>query len=492
MPFSAIGAVWLPYLLGYNVSIAVWPNKMEENRNRLWPVSVCVINNGGIHMKPRMFLLFACSIAACGSDDNDTKQPMTRTFTVQVQNVAPWTVLKSAAQTMKTSGMVGPAGPGEAFEVSFTAGKGQAASFVTMLGESNDWFFAPGPAGIALYDAAGTPVSGDVTAQVGLWNAGTEIDEEPAVGLDTGPQQSMPSQGAPDIDPTVRAIGPSIVLADGSAFALAPIAQMIKATLTYQGNRLFTLRIENVSTPTTLHTSQGDRPIHVSPVLWTVHANPAPLFTPGTADRGQGLEQIAEAGNTAPLALVMAELSGAATPVSPLVAVVHASGEPLYSVGQPDRGQGLEQLAESGNPAVLAAAVPDSMVVNTPVGAAAPGPALPGQGYQFTVTAKAGDRLSFATMFGTSDDWFFGTPPDGLPLFDADGEPMRGDVTSMLSLFDAGTEIDEEPGIGPDTGPQQAMPDQGPADPIRQVREVPAAEYGRPPSAHVNVTMTPM
>jgi hypothetical protein len=267
---------------------------------------------------------------------------------------------------------------------------------------------------------------------------------------------------------------------------------MIKATLTYKGNQLFTLRIDNISTATTMHTSMGDLPIHVSPMLWAVHTSPAPLFASGMADRGQGLEQIAEAGNTAPLALVMSELSGAATPISPLVAVVHASGEPLYSIGKPDRGQGLEQIAESGNTSSLAAAVPGSMVVNTPVGAAAAGPALPGQGYLFTITAKTGDRLSFATMFGTSDDWIFGTPVDGIPLFGADGQPVSGDVTRMISLFDVGTEINEEPGIGPDTGPQQATPDQGPVDPIRQVREVPAAEYARPVSAHVNVMITPM
>jgi hypothetical protein len=441
-----------------------------------------------------MFLLIACSTAACGSndDDTDTMQPQTRTFSVQIQNIAPWTVLKSAAQTAKTSGMVGPAGPGEAFELSFTAGKGQAVSFVSMLGESNDWFFAPGADGIPLYDAAGMPNSGDVTAQVGLWNAGTEVDEEPGVGADTGPKQSMPSQGAPDPDPTVRAIGASMVLADGSSFAPPPVPQMIKTTLSYKGNQLFTLRLENISTATTLHTSMGDMPIHASPLLWAVHTKPAPLFAPGMADRGQGLEQIAEAGNTAPLALVMGELSGAATPVSPLVAVVHASGEPFYSIGQGDRGQGLEQLAEAGNAATLAASVPGSIVVNTPVGAAAAGPALPGHGYQFTITAKPDDRLSFATMFGTSDDWLFGTPAGGIPLFGADGQPVSGDVTSMISLLDAGTEVNEEPGIGPDTGPQQATPDQGPVDPIRQVREVPAAEYARPASAHLNVLITPM
>jgi hypothetical protein len=447
-------------------------------------------------MKSHSFVLFAlCTAAsACGDSEQPDSQPMNRTFVVQIENVAPWTVLKSAAQKTKTSGMAGPAGPGEAFDLTFTAGKGQALSFVTMLGESNDWFFAPGPAGIALFDATGMPVSGDVTAQVGLWNAGTEVDQEPAVGLDTGPQQAAPTQGAPDTDPTVRPIGPTILLADGTTFVLPAIAEMLRTTLTYQGNQLFTLRIENVSTATTLHTSQGDRPMHVSPVFMVVHtlASPNPLFTPGSVDRGQGLEQIAEAGNTAPLALSMAGLVGAPTPISPLVALVHASGEPFYSVGQPDRGMGLEQLAEAGNPALLGAAVLGSLVVNTPVGAAMPGPAIPGQSFQFAITAQPGDRLSFATMFGMSNDWFFGTPAGGLPLFGADDQPVIGDVTDMISLFDAGTELNEEVGIGPDVAPQQLTPEQGPPDPVNQVREVPAIEYGRPASAHLRVTLTPM
>jgi len=418
--------------------------------------------------------------------------PATKTFTVRIDNVAPWTVLKSGAQTMKTDGMSGPAGAGESFEVAFTAGRGQAISFASMLGESNDWFFAPGPAGIALHDAAGMPVTGDVTAQVALWNAGTEADQEPAVGPDTGPRQMAPEQGEPDGDPTVRAIGASVMLADGSQFMVPAIAAMLKATLMYQGNQMFTLRIENVSTDTTLHTSQGDRPIHLSPPLWALHIKPDPLFTPGSADRNQGLAELAESGNTTRLASSMAALSGPATPLSPLVAVVHGSGEPFYSLGQPDRGQGLAEVAESGDTAMLAMSVAGSQVVSIPVGATMAGPAVPGQAYEFTITAKPGDRLSFATMFGMSNDWLFGTAPGGLPLFDRKDRPMRGDVTSMIALFDAGTEVNQEPAIGPDTGPQQMMPDQGAIDPMSEVRNVTTSEYGHPVSAHLRATLTPM
>ena len=434
------------------------------------------------------------SVAACGGDDGTTPAPMSHGFTVRLENVAPWTVAKSGAQTMKTDGKAGPIGPGEAFEVSFTAGKGHAVTFATMLGESNDWFFAPGPAGIALYDAAGMPVEGDVTDQVALWNAGTEIDQEPGVGPDTGPMQATPTQGAPDPDPTVRLIGPSVVLSDGTPYMVPAVPSMVKATLMYQGNQTFLLRVENVSAPMPLHASTGDRVIHASPLVWAVHGvgQMNVVFTPGAADRHQGLEELAEAGNTAPLAATLASLSGAATPISPLLAVVHAMGEPLFSLGQPDTGMGLQALAEAGNPAMLAASNPSGLIVNTPMGAAMPGPALPGQAFEFPITAMPGDRLSFVTMFGTSNDWFFATPPDGMPLFGMDGEPLSGDVTERIALYDAGTEINQEPGVGPDTGPQQMAPDQGQADPVNQVRAVPAAEYAQPASAHLRVTLSPI
>jgi hypothetical protein len=129
---------------------------------------------------------------------------------------------------------------------------------------------------------------------------------------------------------------------------------------------------------------------------------------------------------------------------------------------------------------------------DTPVGATAASAAAPGKAYELTVSAKPGERLSFATMFGMSNDWFFGTAADGLALFDATGTPRRGDVTHEIFVFDAGTEIDQVPAIGADTGPQQSSPDQGANDPIRQVRLVSPGTYAPTASAHLRVTLTPM
>ena len=67
---------------------------------------------------------------------------------------------------------------------------------------------------------------------------------------------------------------------------------------------------------------------------------------------------------------------------------------------------------------------------------------------------------------------------------------MSGDVTHMIGIYDAGTELDEELAIGASTGPQQPMPDFGAPDPIRQVRAV-GSRYPAPASTHLRVTLTP-
>jgi hypothetical protein len=450
----------------------------------------------------KLTLILCLSASACSGESSImTAAPDQSTaFRVTVDNIAPWTVLKSGVVATKVGGSAaGPLGPGDAYETTFTAGKGQALAFATMLGESNDWFFAPGPDGIALYDSAGMPLSGDVTDQVKLWDAGTEENQEPGVGDATGPRQPSPDFGAPDPNPMVRELDSPVPLRDGSSFALPAVKDMIGVILTPLGDRAFKLRIENRSTDTTLRTTKGRSPIHLSPTVWALQGAAGALFEPGTRDRGQGLEQLAEAGDPTMLGSAIAELSGAATPVSPGVFVVHASGEPLFSLGLPDRGAGLEHLAEDGDNSALAAALaaepPDGAsstgTFDTPVGASAPGAAAPGHGYELTVNALPGERLSFATMFGMSNDWVFATPPAGLALFDDLGQPVSGEVTDQVGLYDVGTEINEELAIGPDTGPQEPAKNTGAADPIAQVRAVSDSEYAAPVSAHLRITIEP-
>ncbi len=150
------------------------------------------------------------------------------------------------------------------------------------------------------------------------------------------------------------------------------------------------------------------------------------------------------------------------TLLAPGAWVAQRGGEPFFTNGQPDRGAGLEALAEDGNPAELAASLyPNSGIFNTPVGADSPGPLTPGNAYEFTFVARPGDRLSFATMYVQSNDLLLSPGDTGIALFADDGLPISGDITDQIGLWDAGTEVNEEPGVGTNQAPRQAAANTG-------------------------------
>lgn len=416
---------------------------------------------------------------------------------VHLDNVAPFTNAKTGSFSIPEGATgAGPLAPGQAYEFTFTAGPRHRLAFATMFGQSNDWFFAPEAAGIALYDTAGAPISGDITSQIQLWDSGTEVDEEPAVGQHTGPRQSTSPDGpgATDPNPLVRLVASDTVLTDGTVFHRPAVADMIRVTIASDAStRTFTVRIENVADDaSTLQTSQGPKPVRVSPGVWALGGGNDLLFTANANDRGEGLEAIAESGNTTDLAANLATKSGVATGLSPLVWVLHRSSRPIFQSGRSDRGLGLEAIAETGNIAPLsdafAAALPEGAssfgMVNTPLGGSNPGPIVPGAGYEFEVLAVAGDRLSFATMYGASNDWFFAPDDQGLPLYRGDS-PRVGDLTSEIYLWDAGTELSEEPGVGAHIGGPEGAPDSS-----TRVRKVSRRTYSTPVSEHLSLSLS--
>ncbi len=191
------------------------------------------------------------------------------------------------------------------------------------------------------------------------------------------------------------------------------------------------------------------------------------FFTEGDADYGYGLEAVAEDGNPAHL---VATIAGGdfGTPITPVVFAVHDNmmdGGVFFTSGEADRGNGLENVAEDGNPASLVDYVTANYevagVAAIPIGADEPGPALPGSSYSFEFTASPGQNLSFVTMFVQSNDIFFAPIESGIELFDADGHPVHGGVSGQLLLWDAGTEVNEEPGVGDNQAPRQAGPNTG-------------------------------
>lgn len=152
--------------------------------------------------------------------------------------------------------------------------------------------------------------------------------------------------------------------------------------------------------------------------------------------------------------------------LSPGLWVLHNREVRLFREGNPAIG-GLEELAESGNPGVLVKILESREhsgmqhgVFNTPVNGNGPAPIGPGGAYEFSFSAKPGMRLSLLTMFGQSNDWFYAPKRQGIDLF-VNGKPLNGDITNEFMLFDAGTEKDEEPGVGPNQGPRQKDPNAG-------------------------------
>lgn len=108
---------------------------------------------------------------------------------------------------------------------------------------------------------------------------------------------------------------------------------------------------------------------------------------------------------------------------------------------------------------------------DTPADATDPGPAGPGSAYQAEVTAMPGQRLNFATMFVQSNDLFFAPAGEGITLFDEDDQPLEEqDVSLDVALWDAGTEVNQAPRLGPVQAPRQSEPGAGAPEGDRSIR----------------------
>lgn len=204
--------------------------------------------------------------------------------------------------------------------------------------------------------------------------------------------------------------------------AAAIFAQFVVATAT--GARTvkptkFTVRVENISSAEGQTAADGSRwPFALSPGMWVLHDKKSPLFSEGKK-ASNGLEAQAEDGNPGGL-------------VGSLETMHHAPS--LHGF------------------------------FNTPVGTMGPGPIGPAGAYEFSFTANAGMKLSLALMFGQSNDLFYAPDSQGIALFDSKGRPLSGDVTSKIILWDAGTEVNQEPGVGPDQAPRQKAANTGAAE----------------------------
>ncbi|WP_136468889.1 spondin domain-containing protein [Flagellimonas onchidii] len=253
----------------------------------------------------------------------------------------------------------------------------------------------------------------------------------------------------------------------------------LTAVLTYeagdgQSAGWFTLRITAINTANFV----------VTPGIAVLHANDYPLFNVGEPDRGVGLERIAEDGMPGELYDYYKEtgsngsflrLSSTRTVFSPgLVYAFNGERDPLVLQGMANpAGNGLEELAEDG---VNSIAVDHLAGLGFPAAASdQTAPVGPGQSLTFTIEVPQdqGYRFGFATMFVDTNDWFLAYNNEGYPLFDENGVPASGYGASEKSyLYDAGTEADEAVGFGIYQAPRQSGPNEGPADANTTVRRV--------------------
>ena len=229
----------------------------------------------------------------------------------------------------------------------------------------------------------------------------------------------------------------------------------------------FTVRFENVSKPSTLRLSTGRGvEIPMSAGVWAVHTAGNPLFTPGKLDAGLGLKGLAEAGLARDFAVNVRNVAGVRS-----AGAFEKSLIPRITIGGMNPRKTMSGTDNADGAGML----------------------FPGRYYEFTIDARPGDHLSLASMIGQSNDGLVATGPAGIELFDANRVPVTGDVTGQLSLWDAGTEMNEVPGLGRNQGLRQGAPHAG--DPERRpVRAMSEAEFGAlwpPVRKIVRVTVRP-
>jgi len=374
-------------------------------------------------------------IIACNKDDD---MPSTSSATITVENVLDSKPLVESG-TFKKDGTSPLIMPGESITIKFSAAKGQAISFATMYGLSNDLFFAPTNPGIKLYEDNGTAIEGDVSSQIKLWDNGTRINQAPGTTV----MHPGTAETAPKAITEVNGTD-----AQGNTYATA--SSLMKAALKYEGNSTFTLTLTNSSGGTSNSTP-------FSPGVWAISyiaggnlLNPNPLFESGKPS-ANGLTNIAEMGDNSVLGNYISTQTGIFTPLSPILVVVYNGIEnPIYKVGENDRGKGLKDLAQKGDATGLAAylktvagvkEVHVLQAANTTVLLPKAGGQAGSSVSQMLNVAK-GDRLAIATMYGFSNDWFFTSKDNGVDAV------AKGDISTSIGLYDHGTAVDQFPGAG--------------------------------------------
>lgn len=374
------------------------------------------------------------TFTACKKDS--VIPPASNKTTITVENVLNSSSLVESG-TFQGTGTPPVILPGQTVSFRFSASIGQAVTFSSMYGWSNDLFFAPANPGIALYDQNKKPIEGDVSAQIKLWDNGTRVNQAPGA--------NVVHPGIAENNAITEVNGKD---AQGNTYL--PASSLVKASLKYEGDSYFTLTLQNISGGTA-------NPTPLSPGVWAVSyiaggklLNPAPIFTSGQPT-ANGLTQLAEAGNNAPLYTYIKSNTGIFTPLSPILVVVYNGiDNPIFKTGEKDRNEGLKELAQQGNATLLAAALKGRTGVKNVYVLPAPNSTIllpiignqPGSSVSQELSVAKGDRIAIATMYGFSNDWFFASSGNGSDA------TQTADISSSIRLYDNGTAVDQFPGAG--------------------------------------------
>ncbi len=302
-----------------------------------------------------------------------------------------------ADTTIWQHGQFGPISAGDLYTFTVATTRTDAyLSWATMFSESNDIFVGPGQNGMPLFDN-GVPRYGDVVSDVQLWDAGTERNQAPGMG----PHQPTRGMG-------IGFPEKGVYTATDSTRSLPAAPAIGKIEITESGGD-FSITMTNVSTA---HPNAMWTPL--TSIFYTLHAqNWDGLFTEGQAAPTNGLEALAEYGQT----------------------------RELFAYYTLTNSMGLTQTNVASVPWANGIAQPS-------------GPLLPEQYYEFQVTPTAAyPCLSMASMVVESNDAFLAFRPKGLCLVDGNGTPrnmsdIERDIKKDWRVWDAGTEANETPGAG--------------------------------------------
>lgn len=363
-----------------------------------------------IAISSTMTLMFG--VTACNKKNMMHDEPMAKKNemkTLVVENVVmPKLYVQSG--TFMGEGNPPIIRPGESVSIKFNAAKGQKLMFVTMFGTSADWFFAPENGGIKLFDDSGAAMTGDVSNQVKIWDNGTKMDKEHAE------------------DNTITALDNMMA------------SDYVNLSLDFDDAKSeFTLTIRNVS--------NGEMATPLSPGVWAVSnfdgkqlLSAMPFFTGGQKSTPE-VTAIAEGGDISMLKKHVEENTGLITGLSPVLAVVYDGiDNPIFHVNMKDKGMGLKEVAETGNSEKLMTSLKSVKGVKD-VFVVGDGPIAPGQKVMKEYEAAEGCKIAFVTMYGFSNDWFYANSKELSAV-------ANGEVTESIKLYDAGTAVSQFPGAG--------------------------------------------